>query len=142
MIEIIIDNGKIEDMHELSKMLVTLLEKLCQEDEKEYKMYEIRLYKMAFGNKLSKDMAEEIVSNMQPYGEHWDINESKRIQAQRGLDNIREIDFFTVLNSAYNDYNDIFGEDLEGYVRFTIDFINDPDAKEDKVFTYFTEIPM
>ena len=45
-----------------------------------------------------------------------------------------------VINSAYNDYKDIFGEDIEGYARFTIDFIQDEDAKEGKIFKYFTQI--
>ena len=27
------------------------------------------------------------------------------------------------------------------YIKFTVDFIQDEDAKEDKVFIYFTKIP-
>ena len=46
----------------------------------------------------------------------------------------------SVINSAYNDYKDLLGEDVENYVRFTIDFIKDEDAKEGKVFKYFTQI--
>ena len=45
------------------------------------------------------------------------------------------------MNSAYNDYNDIFKEDVGLYSRFSKDFIMDEDAVEDKVYYYFTMIP-
>jgi len=45
------------------------------------------------------------------------------------------------MNSAYNDYNDLFNDDIESYVKFTIDFIEDEDAGNGKVFKYFTTIP-
>ena len=70
----------------------------------------------------------------------WNLEETENVQRQRGIEDIPKADFFVVINSAYNDYKDIFGEDLEGYIRFTIDFIKDEDAKEGKVFKYFTEI--
>jgi len=77
---------------------------------------------------------------MKPYGEKWTIKETENMQRQRGL-NFREPDFYVVINSAYNDYNDLFGDDIEKYVRFTNDFINDEDGKKDKVYLYFTIIP-
>ena len=45
------------------------------------------------------------------------------------------------MNSAYNDYRDLFDDNLDMYVHFTKKFINDEDAKEGKVFTYFMKIP-
>ena len=45
------------------------------------------------------------------------------------------------MNSAYNDFYDLFGEELENYVRYSKMFIKDDDAKEDKVFLYFVNIP-
>ena len=66
--------------------------------------------------------------------------ESRNLQEQRGIKDIDPIEFFVVMNSAYNDYKDIFSEDIEGYIRFTIDFIKDEDAKEGKIFKYFTQI--
>ena len=70
----------------------------------------------------------------------WSFEETKNLQRQRGINDIDEPSFFTVINSAYNDYKDLLGEDVENYVRFTIDFIKDEDAKEGKVFKYFTQI--
>ena len=141
-IEKIVDNGKIEDMQELSDMLEDTMEIIKDYDEKCYEDFEMKLYKMAYGSHLNKSMAEEIVNNMRPFGKRWSLEESKKIQEQRGIKDIDPIEFFVVMNSAYNDYKDIFSEDIEGYIRFTIDFIKDEDAKQDKVFIYYTEIPL
>lgn len=138
-IERIVDNGKIEDMEELSDMLEDTMEIIKDYDEKCYKEFEMKLYKMAYGNHLNKSMAQDIVNKMRPYGMRWNMEETESLQRQRGIEDIPKADFFVVINSAYNDYKDIFGEDLEGYIRFTIDFIKDEDAKEGKVFKYFVE---
>lgn len=139
MIEKIIDNGKLEDMQTLSELLEDTMEIIKDYDEKCYKEFEMKLYKMAYGNHLNKSMAENIVNKMRPYGMRWNLEETESMQRQRGIEDIPKADFFVVINSAYNDYKDIFGEDLEGYIRFTIDFIKDEDAKEGKVFKYFVE---
>lgn len=139
MIEKIIDNGKLEDMQTLSELLEDTMEIIKDYDEKCYKEFEMKLYKMAYGNHLNKSMAQDIVNKMRPYGMRWNIEETESMQRQRGIEDIPKADFFVVINSAYNDYKDIFGEDLEGYIRFTIDFIKDEDAKEGKVFKYFVE---
>lgn len=139
-IEKIVDNGKIEDMQELSDMLEGTMEIIKDYDKECYKEFEMKLYKMAYGSHLNKSMAQDIVNKMRPFGKRWDYEETRNLQEQRGINDIDPIEFFVVLNSAYNDYKDIFSEDIEGYIRFTIDFIKDEDAKEGKVFKYFTEI--
>ena len=141
-IEKIIDNGRIEDMEKLSDMLEDTMEIIKDYDENCYKEFEMNLYRMAYGNKLNKEMAEEIVHKMRPYGEKWRYEDTKRIQEERGLMNVSPDDFYVVMNSAYNDYNNLFQESIEDYVRFTLDFIEDEDAKQDKVFIYYTEIPL
>ena len=139
-IEKIVDNGKIEDMQELSDMLEDTMEIIKDYDKECYKDFEMKLYKMAYGNHLNKSMAQDIVNKMRPYGERYSYEETRNLQEQRGINDIDTPSFYTVLNSAYNDYKDIFSEDIEGYIRFTIDFIKDEDAKEGKTFKYFTEI--
>lgn len=139
-IEKIVENGRIEDMEELSDILEDVLEMLEESDPECYKKYKMKLYKMANGSKLDKAMAEEIVSKMRPYRMRWSIEETKRLQEEFGIENIDSIDFFVVINSAFNDYRDIFNENIEDYVKFSIDFIEDEDAKKDKVFLYFTTI--
>ena len=141
-IERIVDNGKIEDMETLSELLEDTMEIIKDYDKECYKDFEMKLYKMAYGNHLNKSMAEKIVNKMRPYGERWRYKEVEELQRQRGINDIDTASFYTVLNSAYNDYKDLFDEDIESYIRFTIDFIKDEDAKQDKVFIYYTEIPL
>lgn len=140
LIDKIIDNGDLESMKNLSEILEDLMELIEQYDEKCYKKYEMALYRMAYGNVLNREMAENIVSKMKPYGMKWSMDETKQVQEQFGISNIRPIDFFVVINSAYNDYKNIFNEDIESYIKFAMDFINDEDAKDDKVFLYYTTI--
>jgi hypothetical protein len=140
IIQVIVDNGRIEDMHELSDILEDTIEILEQYYPEKYKKYEMKLYEMAYGCVLNEEMAKEIVSKMRPYGEKWTIEETSNIQRDYGV-GFRPEDFYVVINSAYNDYNDLFAEDIEKYVRFTSDFINDEDAKQDKVYIYYTTIP-
>ena len=139
-IEIIVQNGRIEDMEELSEMLEKTMNIIKKYDMDCYNDLMMKLYKMAYGAIITKEMAENIVNNMRPYGMKWSYEETKKMQQNYGLDNIRGADFYLVINSAYNDFNDIFGEDTEGYIKYTIDFIEDEDAKSDKVFTYYTTI--
>lgn len=141
-IEKIINNGRLEDMENLSDMLEDTMEIIKDYDKECYKDFEMKLYKMAYGNKFNKKMAEEIVNKMRPYGEKWRYEDTKKIQEERGLMNISPDDFYIVMNSAYNDYNNLFHDNIEDYVRFTLDFIEDEDAKQDKVFLYYTTIPL
>ena len=138
-IEKIVDNGKIEDMETLSDILEDTMEIIKDYDKECYKEFEMKLYVLAYGSHLNKSMAEEIVNKMRPYGERFSFEETRKLQEQRGINDIDPIEFFVVINSAYNDYKDIFSEDIEGYIRFTIDFIKDEDAKPNKVFKYFVE---
>lgn len=137
-IERIIDNGNVENMHKLSEILDDTMEIIKEYDEECYKKYEMELYKMAYGTTLNRQIAEEIVNKMRPYRMRWSLEETQSLQDKYGLNDIRPTDFFVVINSAYNDYKDIFNEDIEMYIRFTKDFIYDEDASNDKVFKYFT----
>ena len=141
-IEIIANNGRIEDMEELSDMLEDTMEIIKEYDKDCYEKYELKLYEMAYGKKLNKEMAEQIVHKMRPSGERWTYNETKRLQDERGLMNIPTPDFYVTMNMAYNDYQNMFGEDIESYVRFSLDFIQDEDAKPEKIYVYFKEIPL
>lgn len=85
-------------------------------------------------------MADEIISNMRPYGEKFSLEQSREVQDRYGMNNIRDVDFWITLNSAYNDYRDLFGDNMEMYAMFAKDFIEDEDAKQGKVFKYFTKI--
>ena len=98
-IEKIVDNGKIEDMETLSDLLEDTLEIIKDYDKECYKEMEMKLYKMAYGNHLNKSMAEEIVHKMRPFGERFNLEETKDFQRQRGINDIDEYEFYVVLNS-------------------------------------------
>lgn len=140
IIQTIVDNGNVEDMNSLSDILEDTMEIIKEYNPKCFKKYELELYKMAYGNTLSRELADEIIYYMKPTGKRWSIEETSRLQDEYGI-NVRDVDFYIVMNSAYNDYHDIFGEDIESYIKFSLDFINDEDAKKDKVFLYYTTIP-
>lgn len=133
----IVDDGNIEEMYNLSDILDEVTHVVKQFDENLYKKYKMELYKMAYGDVLNEEMAKEIVSNMRPYGEKFSIEQSREIQDRFGMNNIREWDFYTVLNMSFNDYRDLFNDDIEMYAMFTRDFIEDEDGKPGKVFKYF-----
>lgn len=141
-IEIIVENGKIEDMEELSDMLEDTMEIIKEYDKDCYEKYEMKLYEMAYGKKLNKEMAEQIVHKMRPNGERWSYNEIKRLQEERGIMDVSTPDLYITMNMAYNDYQNLFGEETESYVRFSLDFIQDEDAKPEKIYLYFKEIPL
>lgn len=141
-IEKIIENGKPEDMYKLNEMLDDLICDLKQDNPDLYKEYKNELYEMAYGYVLNQEMAEEIVKNMKPYGMKWTIEQTSDVKRDYGIDDsIRKIDFFVVMNSAYNDFHNLFDEDISKYVEYTKSFIKDEDAVEDKVYKYFTKIP-
>ena len=137
----IVDSGNIEDMHKLTDILEEVIEELEEYDEELAKKYEMKIYIMANGKVLTREMAEEIVHKMKPSGMRWSYDETKRIEEEYGINDIRPTDFFIVMNSAYNDQRNLLGDDIDKYVRYTVNFIGDEDAIPEKVFIYFTVIP-
>lgn len=140
-IEKIVDNGDIQSMRELSYMLESALLDVKEMSESRFNEYGMKLYKLAYGETLNREMADSIVQNMKPYGMRWTLEDIRNLQNDFGINDIRGIDVYVVMNSAYNDYKDIFKEDVETYVKFAVDFIEDEDADDGKVFKYFTIIP-
>lgn len=141
MLETIIDKGKTEDMYKLNEMLDNLICDLKQDNPELYQEYKDELYEMAYGCVLNQELAEEIVRNMKPYGMKWTMEQTNEVKQDYGIgDSIRKIDFFVVMNSAYNDFHNLFDEDISKYVEYTKSFIKDEDAVENKVYKYFTKI--
>ena len=141
MLNTIIDKGRLDDMYALNDMLDNLICDLKEQKPKLYEKYKTELYEMAYGKVLTEEMAKDIIMAMEPYHMKWSLEETSQVQRQYDLEKIRDIDFWIVMNSAYNDYKDLFNDDLEQYVKFTKLFIMDKDGKEDKVYLYFCTIP-
>lgn len=137
IIQKIVDDGNVEYMHELSDILEDTLEIVQKYDNDCYKKNEMKLYVMAYGKNINKEMAEKIVHEMKPYGQRWSIEETQQIQEQYGMTDINPIDFYIVANQGFNDYNNLYKENIEMYVTYVDDFVNDIDGKPNKVFWYF-----
>ena len=140
-LERIIEKGDRKNMEELSDMLDKAIYKVKDCDPEWYEKKCMKLYTMAYGKVLNEEMAEDIISKMEPYHMHWTLEQTRQVQVQNGLNNIRDVDLWVVMNSAYSDYHDLFEDNLDMYVKYAKNFIMDEDGKEDKVFLYFTTIP-
>lgn len=142
------ENKKPEDMQKLGSMLAELINMTETSHPELYEDYSVCLYEMAYGKVLTREMAEEIVSNMEPYGEYWDFETTTAVKNQVGIKDITDVDFYVVMNKSYNDNKNtvdafVLEEDkkLQMYISLTKDFVGDIDAKDGKVYTYFMVIP-
>ena len=138
--EKIIKDGKQEGMEILADVFDKAMRYIEESDEEEYEELELCLHKGAYGKILTEDMAKDIIVKMKPYGMKWTLDQTKDVQKQYSLTDIRDVDFWIVMNMAYNDYHELFDEDLGMYVKYAKSFIKDEDAKAGKVFEYFTRV--
>jgi len=97
---------------------------------------------------LTKDMAEEWMDNLEnedgTKGPHWTLDQTKQVMAQKGVQ-CDPLSFYVVLNAMYSDYCKVFkkhgvGDNLGFYVDMAKAFIDDKDAGEGKVVSYFENI--
>ena len=137
-IDKIVENGKDEDMEKLSEMLVEITCKMKELHYDKYEYYKMCLYELAYGKTISDEMREEIVERI---GEHWTLAETETVRSKYGYSDILPNEFNVVMNMAYSDYSDVFGDNLDLYAKFSKAFIKDDDAKEGKVYIYFNQIP-
>lgn len=132
------DNSKIK---KLEDVLIDTISYMKSLDLDEYESIECELYEISEGKLLNEDKAKNIIIKMKPYGMKWTLEETEQIRKTNSITSIRPIDFWIVMNSAYNDYHNLFNDNLNMYISYTKDFINDEDASEYKVYDYFTIIP-
>lgn len=135
----IVQNGKQEDMEELGDIFSDVMYELKEYDEEDYKEYKSELYEMAFGKKISQEMADKWVKEMQPIGIHWTIEETTNAMQSLGY-NFDSVDFFVVANMMYNDYYDLVKDDETLALKLAKDWLDDKDAKEDKLYCYWKHI--
>ena len=142
IIQVIVDNGRVEDMRTLSDMLEDTLEIIEKYDKECYDKYMMKLYVLAYGKVLTDNMKREWVKKMRPMSK-WTEEEVKNIVNQYGFE-VPYMSAFVILNMLYSDMESAFGdgndeESLKRYLRGTRDWYFDEDAKvdgEEKLFNY------
>ena len=139
-IKMIVENGKKEDMEELSDMLEEVIYYIKETDKNKYEHYKYKLIGMAYDYHFNEELAKKIVDNMSE-GELWDIATIETVMKNYNV-NEDVYEFYVVMNSLANDYGNVISIDnVELYVNLAKAFINDKDAKEHKVWIYFMNIP-
>ena len=135
-LDMIVEKGKKEDMDCLGDILIELMYELKESNHKEYKEYKNKIVGMAYDYKINDELAHDIVEDMKPKGEIW----SKETVASV-VGNVPNLnDVYVVINSLGNDYGDVISPDeVETYVKMTNAWINDEDAKPNKVWKYFVD---
>ena len=130
-----------EKMKKLGEMFEELMAKLKEGHLEMYKEYKMCLYEMAYGYMLTEEMAQNWIYSMKPFGMKWNLEQIKSVIEEQKL-SVEPIDFWAIMNAMYNDYNELFGEEVNTYVKLSIDFLKDEDAKPNKVYNYWKYIVM
>lgn len=126
-------------MEKLGDMLEELIYDLKESHHDMYEEYKGELYELAYGKKLTKEIGTKWVNEMKPVGEHWTLEQTE--EARQGLGyELDSIDFYIVSNMMFNDYNDLTKENEELALKLANDWLNDVDAKEDKLYCYWKHI--
>lgn len=137
----IIDSKDMEKCRQLGDLFIGAIDFIKQVDTDEYEDLECDLYEISEGRILNEEKATYIINEMKPYGMHWTLEQTESVRKDNGFSTIRPVDFWIVMNMAYNDYHNLFEENLDQYAKYSKLFILDEDAEDDKIYTYFTEIP-
>lgn len=112
----------------------------------------MELYHEKYGNKINRELAEKIVSEMavtdgsdRDSGEKWTFEESKAVAEKVGIDweKVSKCEFYIVLNMMYSEHfrtgkkhslSDIF------YAELAYDWFNDSDSDDSKTFRHFIHL--
>lgn len=140
ILDVIIEKGKTEDMYKLNYMLNDLICDLKEQNPELYHEYKKELYELAFGKVIIEEKAKEIVHKMEPYGEHYTMENADYIKDKYSIRH-NTSDVYLVLNSLYNDYHDLLEDNDEMYAKMTKLWLNDADSVDYKVYEYFCHIP-
>lgn len=137
LINKIVDSQDNSKMYEMQDVFEDLLCSLKEYNKDKYEHYKDKLYCIAYGPIVNDEMRKEIVEKI---GEHWSIEDTENVRIQYNLNNLDKNEFNVVMNMSYSDYKDVFGDNLELYVKFSNAFIDDKDAIDGKVYYYFKNL--
>ena len=135
-IEKILRDGGSENVNKIGELFSKTMDFLKDNNKKLYDEIECYLYEMTFGKKLTEEMAANWINSMKPHGMKWTKEQTDEVLRKYGL-NMNEIDFWAIMNAMYNDYGDIFDDNVETFIKLTRNFIKDEDAVDGKVYEYW-----
>ena len=140
-IEKIGEKKNVEDMKKLGDMLAEIIYETKESHPDLYSKYKMKLYEMANGKVLTKEMAEDWVKDMKPMAK-WDFDTTTVVKSQSGITDIDDISFYVVMNMLYSDMKNVLGdgeteESLDYYIQATKDWLHDEDIGKDKLYDYW-----
>lgn len=95
-----------------------------------------KLHCVAYGPHFDEHLAKKAVARMKNVdgtcGEHWTFEETNQLADQQGI--TQKANWYYVMNMLYSDYSEIYGSDINMYIRVAKAYMRDPDAPEGKVF--------
>ena len=95
-----------------------------------------KLHCVAYAPHFDEHLAKKAVARMKNVdgtcGEHWTFEETNQLADQQGI--TQKADWYYVMNMLYSDYSEIYGSDINMYIRVAKAYMRDPDAPEGKVF--------
>ena len=136
-LRMIINNGKQEDMECLGDIMIDALYEMKESNYEKFKKYKNKIKGMAYDYKVDKELSEEIVEDMKPLGEYWNI---ETIASVIQNDTHRLEDMYIVMNSLVNDYQNVVStDDVETYIKMAHAWLDDVDGHNNKVWWYFVK---
>lgn len=140
-IDVIGENANPEDMEKLGDILAELICSLKESHPDLYKKYKMCIYEMAYGKVLTREMAEDWVSHMDPPSK-WDFDTTSMVKKQHNVNDIDDISFYVVMNMLHSDMSNVLGDgdnasSLMGYIQATKDWLHDKDASDEKLYNYW-----
>lgn len=134
----IFEEAKPENMECIEHVMIDMIDCLKIMDHDMYERVEYKLYKMVYGEHLSKELACKWVSKMEnkdgTHGEHWTIEQTSQYAGA-----YNKYDWYAVMNMMYSDhYNTKF--DVNTYIELARDWLNDKDVGEGKTLDYYLHV--
>ena len=136
-IDRIIEKDNKEHMWHLADMLTDALYDLKSYNKDRYHEYKNKIKGMAYDYEIDEEMAREIVKDMEPLGEQWNMETLSQLLAN---DTHKLCDMYVVMNALANDYKDIIPlAQRDTYIKMAHAWIDDVDGRDHKVWWYFVK---
>lgn len=136
LIKTIMSNNNVEGAHYIEHLFNEMLDDIKHTDSKKYHEIKCKLYKFAYGNNLTEELANHWMSKLKnedgTTGGHWAVETTEAYNTKH----YNKWNWYAILNVMYSDfYNPKFTTD--DYARLASQFLDDKDASKDKLLNYY-----